>query len=185
MSPESDPNPYAPPAAALDAGRPAELPEIVPARRLTRFAGSVLDGLIVGLPGAVLVFAMGGIDEQAPFKLPAATLVAFVALNLGFLGLNIWLWSKRAQSIGKVIVRTRITTPDGRPASLKRILVRQLPLFLLSVAPEFLRAPANLLSLVDALPIFSDERRCLHDHWAGTIVVEAGPGNDPANVERA
>jgi uncharacterized RDD family membrane protein YckC len=61
-----------------------------------------------------------------------------------------------------------------------RIIVRdtgELPGFLRGVLlrvwlPAAVNQACSLFSLVDALWIFGDERRCLHDLIAGTIVVE-------------
>jgi uncharacterized RDD family membrane protein YckC len=98
-----------------------------------------------------------------------------ILLGLGgigiFLAFNGYLLAKHGQTIGKRLVRTRIVSikddsilPFGRVVGL-----RYLPLWIIGQVP--LLGP--LISLIDSLFIFRKDRRCLHDHLAGTRVVTA------------
>ena len=84
--------------------------------------------------------------------------------------MNGYLLAKRGQTIGKVIVGTRIVdVADGRVPKLVRSLgVRYGTIWLVSLIPFV----GGLLSLLDALVIFRRDRRCLHDLSAGTKVVK-------------
>ena len=190
MTSDAGSNPYTPPSAPLDLPPSDQAPLIQKSRRLTRFAGAFLEGLITGIPGLIVLFAMGAVGDPAAVQPFQPAYVVNLAISLAFFGLNLWLWSTRAQSIGKAIVGMRIAALDGRPATLNRLLIRQVPLFLLGLLAGLSSNPlaAGLLGtvmLVDVLAIFLPDRRCLHDYWAGTIVVEASPVNDPAEVARA
>jgi uncharacterized RDD family membrane protein YckC len=64
----------------------------------------------------------------------------------------------------------RVVRRDGSHCGLARIFfARYLPVTLLGAVPFV----GGLVSLVDALLIFRDDRRCLHDEIADTIVVKA------------
>jgi len=85
-----------------------------------------------------------------------------------FLVLQGYLLVTRSQSIGKVLLKTRIVRCDGTHASAFRILgLRHGVIFLMTV----LSLVATIFSLVDCLLIFRKSRRCLHDLIADTTVV--------------
>jgi uncharacterized RDD family membrane protein YckC len=68
--------------------------------------------------------------------------------------------------LGIMIVRT-----DGSPCGfVNGVLLRNWVIYVLL---SFLPFVNYLVWLIDALMIFGDERRCLHDHIAGTRVVVA------------
>jgi uncharacterized RDD family membrane protein YckC len=71
------------------------------------------------------------------------------------------------QTIGKRILRIKIVRADtGRNAGFVRnVFLRSFLNALLSVIPFY--------ALVDALAIASPKNRCIHDHIAGTVVVNA------------
>lgn len=75
---------------------------------------------------------------------------------------HILMWSWWGQTVGKMAVHIKVTRPDGDGLSLGRSALR---LFALGLAmlPLF-------LGVLTAL--FDGRRRALHDHLAGTVVVE-------------
>ena len=93
-------------------------------------------------------------------------------LFLGFiavLGFNLYYLHRDGQTLGKKVVGIRILRSDTSTCELWRVSVQRfLPISLLGAIP--LLGP--LISLVDALMIFGEERRCLHDLIADTIVVD-------------
>jgi uncharacterized RDD family membrane protein YckC len=155
-------NPYAAPKAAIQDAPTAE-PEL--ATLWQRFAGNFVDGVVMTLawvPGSVL--APRYLGEQHPL-IPVLIVVPVLVL----LGLQLWMVIRHRASIGKRVMKARMTRPDGGEAPVWRIvLLRALPVAVLSAVPV-----ANLLVLVDALFIFGKPRRCLHDYLGGTIVVKA------------
>jgi len=167
-------NPYAAPAAAVadEASRDMEL-----AGRGTRLGAVLIDGLIFSLgvmPMIIAVFVLGGMANMKD----ARSMEIGVALGIGvgallFLGVVAWncvLLHRRGQTIAKKLLGIRVVRKDGSRCGLARIFfARYLPVTLLGMVPFV----GGLVSLVDALLIFRDDRRCLHDEIADTIVVVA------------
>lgn len=169
----SDPR-FAPPATDPTVVLPEG--EAPLASRWLRFAGSVLDGLVMG---AIASVVMGGsyliFGEQAMAALLGESLMATLSsavIGFGiFLLVNGYLLATRGQSVGKAAVGTRIVSADdGRLVPFGRIvLLRQLPPAFVGLLPF----PYVILSLIDPLFIFRQDRRCIHDLIAGTKVVRA------------
>ena len=84
--------------------------------------------------------------------------------NIG-LALTQWvLLSRQGQSIGKIALGIRIERPDGSlPGFLRAVVLRDWVLGLF--------AATGVLALIDALFLFDEERRALHDLLADTRVV--------------
>lgn len=82
---------------------------------------------------------------------------------------NIVLLTIRGQSIGKMLLGIQIVgSPDGaRAGFFKAVLLRW---FLFAII-EGIRLIGPVLMLGNALLIFRADRRCMHDHVAGTKVV--------------
>lgn len=84
-----------------------------------------------------------------------------------------WNWSwlaKYGQSVGKRMLNMRVVMSNGEPATMGRLVGMRLFVGrgILGIIPFY--------GLVDALFIFRDDRRCVHDHVADTIVVRTPPG---------
>jgi uncharacterized RDD family membrane protein YckC len=162
--PEITENPYATPTSAL-----AEAPVVGPghAGRGTRLAAALVDGVLFAA-----VFALG-FALPATTRSPEAGQWGLILVLLGFVGLivvNAVLLGRNGQTIAKYWFRIRVARPDGSNPGLARIfLARYLPVTVLSLVPLV----GGLVSLVDALMIFRDNHRCLHDEIADTVVVKA------------
>ena len=81
---------------------------------------------------------------------------------------------RNAQTIGKKLVGIKVARKDGSRASLARIfwlrnVVNALVGMVLLVVP-FL---GGFYSIIDSLMIFGEQRRCIHDYIADTIVIRA------------
>ena len=164
-------NPYAAPAAAVadEAPRAQAL-----ADRGTRLAAVLLDGIFIGLAMVPLIFvavSMGG--RGADGSVGAAQIAGIAIAAVLVLGLLVWnciLLERAGQTIAKKMLGIRVVRRDGSHCGLARIFVaRYLPVTVLGMIPFI----GSLVSLVDALLIFRDDRRCLHDEIADTIVVTA------------
>jgi uncharacterized RDD family membrane protein YckC len=152
------------------------------ASRSTRFGAAIIDNIAISIGSAGVGYAFGALVGVSGFW---NVLVEYV-LGLVVTCIVQILLFRDGQSLGKRITNIRIVEhATGRTASVARILgLRILPLMLLSYATFFVLgwaypgrvifvgAAALVLSLVDVLPIFGGERRCLHDYLAGTKVVE-------------
>jgi uncharacterized RDD family membrane protein YckC len=165
-------NPYAPPRAEV---HDPEVEHAALAGRWMRLVAAILDGLIFvimvyGLAAVAFVMAGGpasiDVDPEAE---ATASLFAVIGGCVGlipFLLLN-WLFVVRnGQSIAKKIVGIKVVRTDGSRASLARIFwLRNVVNILLGVVP--------LYGLIDILFIFGDQRQCIHDKLADTIVINA------------
>ncbi len=91
-------------------------------------------------------------------------------LVLGLLIWNLMMLHRTGQTIGKRVMGVRIVRADGSRAGLGRIfLLRMLVPGLASAIPYI----GAIFALANPLWIFGDQRRCLHDLIADTIVVNA------------
>lgn len=163
-------NPYAPPKGAVRDVDSAD--NLEPADRIIRLAAAILDGIIAGVmiyvPALIVIAATGGFNENGE---PSETAV-IVGGSLAFIGGIVWLWltilyvARNGQTIAKKMVGIKVVRTDGSKASLGRIWwLRNFVNGLLGIIP--------LYSLIDVLFIFGEQRQCIHDKIADTIVVRA------------
>ena len=119
----------------------------------------------------MLLIAAGGLQtllrsDFGKVDPPDSALYVWIAFILAFIPFAalyfVLLWSWRGQTIGMMAVHIKLLTRANGRVSLSRSALRLLG-YAASVAPLF-------LGLVIAL--FDRERRALHDHLAGTVVVE-------------
>ena len=163
-------NPYAAPLAPVEdiAGD-----EVVLADRGSRLGAVLLDGVAVMICVLPALFAVPWLERSGGSPNPVAVGAMWVLLVLGLgalLAVNmVWL-HRYGQTVGKRLLKIKVLRSDGSRCPLSRImLARWLPVTLLGYVP--LVGP--IVGLVDALMIFRDDRRCLHDLIADTIVVKA------------
>ena len=162
-----DRNPYSPPA--VESVWTPQRHETELASRWARLGGSFLDGIMVLLFTLPLLFLFGFFENfpDEPLSLGDQLFIGVLGLGIWF-ALNAYALAKRSQTLGKIVVGTRIVRSDGGHASFGRIV------WLRYVAMQFLGMVPFVL-IVDALMIFGSSRRCLHDHLADTIVVNVAP----------
>jgi uncharacterized RDD family membrane protein YckC len=165
----SEENPYAAPDADVDVDTnvAGEL-----AGRWRRFGGAILDGVLMI---AFLFPAMYGVGywEKAMAQEETAMDIALVG-GIGiavFLVLNGYLLATSGQTIAKRLLKMRIVSvTDNKILPIgKVLLLRYLPFWVIGQVPIV----GQIMGLVNPAFIFGAERRCLHDHLAGTKVVMA------------
>jgi uncharacterized RDD family membrane protein YckC len=131
--------------------------------RSDRFVANFVDNFIIFIP------IMGAGVAAAIFSRNSALVgMAFLLgalATLGVLGYQVYL-AQYGQSIGKRMRRLRVVRTDGSPASLGRILL------LRNFVPWVIGSFCGFFGLIDALVIFTDERRCIHDLLADTKVIK-------------
>lgn len=100
-------------------------------------------------------------SESLPMPARLAALVAV----LGLVCYQVYLLTVRGQTIGKRLLGIRVVRKDtGENGGFKtNVLLRGLVNGVLNFVPVYFFA--------DSLMIFRENRRCLHDYIAGTIVV--------------
>jgi uncharacterized RDD family membrane protein YckC len=166
-------NPYAPPQAVVqDIADPAA--GILLADRGTRLGAAILDGLVVAL--MVYLPLIGGLVADGIAETgatePGSGAGVLIGTGLALVGFVAWLWltikylRANGQSIGKKACRIKILRRDGSPVSVSRVIwLRNGLNMLIGLIPVY--------GLVDALFIFGEARRCVHDYLADTIVIKA------------
>jgi uncharacterized RDD family membrane protein YckC len=144
-----------------------------------RFFGAIIDVLLSAacvLVPMLLVKTLTGSPISSGFVKWLLVLPSYA--------IQAYLVAHRGQSLGKIVVKTRIVTADGRQAGLYRgFVLRQLPFIapgLLVSLLLYLGEPAafvqplgtliKIVSAIDTLFILGTSRRCLHDYFAGTRV---------------
>ncbi|MEZ4374933.1 MAG: RDD family protein [Polyangiaceae bacterium] len=139
----------------------------IKAERGTRFAAKLIDGLCdVGamLPGLAILFAGGAANEEA------LTVVGVLVMVAGLLGVAIYQWIgivKSGQTVGKRMMKIKVVKQDGSAVDfVSGVVLRN---WILAIAAQVVGA----IGLVDALMIFTEQRRCLHDMLASTDVIVA------------
>ena len=157
-------DPYTPPAADLDTDiLPMEL-----AGRGTRFLAALIDGIISAVLLGSVMAAFGIFDNIQNMGLVQTLTINLVGLVV-FACVHGYLLKHYGQTVGKRVLGIKIVALDGSLVDLPNlILKRYLPITLCSAVPFV----GPILPLVDVLFIFSGERRCVHDHIAGTKVIK-------------
>jgi uncharacterized RDD family membrane protein YckC len=139
------------------------------AERGDRFVAHLVDNLIIFAPYIAAV-VLGGILSAIIKDKDGVAMGAFSCMGalgtLGMAGYQLYLVSQTGQTIGKRMKGIRVVRMDGSIASLGRILL------LRNFLPGCIGSLCGLFSLTDALFIFGDERRCLHDMIADTKVIK-------------
>jgi uncharacterized RDD family membrane protein YckC len=178
MQPQSNFNPYAPPTAAVDQGLNMNLGGYELADRGTRLGAVLIDGLLMAaaaLPAGVLAIFLGVFSSNA-FGRGDAELAMYGALGLMglmVLAFQIYQWyliATTGQSLGKRWLGVQIVRVDGTPLGFVHgVILRSWVMGAIGNIPLV----GGIASIVNILMIFGDERRCLHDHLAGTRVIVA------------
>lgn len=129
------------------------------ATRMSRLGAALLDGAIGAVPYAL------AIGESAPVPLRLVGAAGLLAL----IGYQLYSVSTRGQTIGKRLLSIRVVLKETgeNGGFVVNVLKRGLVTGLLNLIPGFF--------LVDSLFIFREDRRCIHDFIAGTIVVNGHP----------
>ena len=164
---EKEQNWYATPQAAVAdvGGLSATDLEARKASRGQRLGAAVIDGVVVGV-GAMLAAIGGAAASKGDGGMVAISIGMLILL--GVLVVNCVLLHQNAQTIGKRLLGIKIVRTNGDRIGLGRIIgMRIIPIGLLGAIPYL----GSLVSLVDSLMIFGNERRCLHDMIADTIVI--------------
>ncbi len=170
------------PVGAQTGRAPTEL-----ADRGMRFLSWLLDnviGTIVVLPGALmigvtvimeLILQRGEVTPEFTGR-AAIGLVLLMVGGLALLITQVWLLTVRGQTLGKLILGIRIVRlRDGaNPGFLKAVVIRWVAPGLIQMMLNILPPLGLIFFIVDSCFIFRDDRRCLHDLMADTIVVKAG-----------
>lgn len=181
-------NPYA--ASATPLGQEAiHPPEIVLASRFKRLVARIIDSIVEGIVFwlCVLLFpavrsaqnqAMENsladvenfeVDFWSDIVMPTFSIesLAFWLFGIGITFIcHAYLLARFGQTIGKRMLKIRIVKQDSyrTPTLTRSFGIRECGIYLLQWIP--------ILPLIDVLWIFGEQRKCLHDLWSGTIVID-------------
>lgn len=164
-------NPYAAPRAPV--ASPVNTAELVRADRGTRLGAYLLDGILYAAcftPGYVQL-SLAGADSPVAYGALGTGISVLAALaGLALFACNLWLLHAHGQTVAKRWLDIRIVRGDGSRAGLGRLFwLRMFVPGLIGAIPCL----GTLFTLADALAIFGDDKRCLHDMMADTLVVVA------------
>ena len=181
-------NPYASSATPLkqEESRP---PKIVLASRFKRLIARIVDSLVEGVVFwlCVLLFpvfrdaqnrAMESslpdmenleIDFWTDIVLPTFSIESLAFWLFGIVITFVcqaYLLAQYGQTIGKRMLKIRIVKQDSyrTPTLTRSFGIRECGIYLLHWIP--------FLPLIDVLGIFGEQRKCLHDLWSDTIVID-------------
>ncbi len=137
------------------------------ASRWQRLSGKIIDAVLqalLGIVGWVLVILLVSDAQFADVPVLSIVMSFFSSTTIAII--NWFLISKYGQSIGKMMVGTRIVMEeDGSlPGFLNGVVLRSWIALALQAVPFF--------TLIDALWIFGDKVQCVHDLIAGTRVIQ-------------
>lgn len=161
-------NPYQAPQASVYEPLSAshgELELADPGARLLAQLINAFGAVVMMGVGIVPFFTLG--QGETPgcghFVLIAIMLLVWISWN--------WSWlAKYDQSVGKRMMNIRVVRSSGERASMGRLVG------LRYLVGSLVLGQIPFYGIVDALFVFRDDRRCVHDHVADTIVVKTPPG---------
>jgi uncharacterized RDD family membrane protein YckC len=121
---------------------------------------------------------MGAFDHiSAGQQIPIQMRIMLGVIGLiAYFVLHGYLLATQGQTIGKSMLEIRIADMSGRKVDFADIVFRR---FAPVVIVGYIPCIGSILSLVDICFIFAPDRRCVHDHIAGTRVIKghfASPG---------
>jgi uncharacterized RDD family membrane protein YckC len=143
------------------------------ATRGKRLAAAIID-IIIFLPLVIIIARPLGLIDFEPTEAPPEfdleqTIQLFIISQVLFLLVQGYLLHTRGQSIGKVILKTRIVAMDGKMLGLGKLYFIRYFVFSLIAQIPVIGATINICNI---LFIFGKEQRCLHDRLAGTKVID-------------
>lgn len=161
-------NPYDAPQSNLEKNDNEN--SVVLAARGSRLLAALIDGLI-GAVVAVPFWFLSGLWDYIATGTSAPLTFILASGVYGFLCfalIHYYFLNKNGQTVGKKILKIRITGVDDQLKGAPNLLAkRYLPISIVSLIPLI----GSLLMLINILFIFRKDRRCLHDLVAGTKVV--------------
>ena len=133
-----------------------------------RFMGALIDSIIAAVLVSIVLAAF--FLQGASFfeRLTSDRVMVFVIGTICLVVVQGYPLLARGQTIGKIVMKTKIVDLQGNlPTAVKVLGFRYIAFNAVGLIPWV----GSLVRLADVLFIFASDRRCLHDHVAGTQVV--------------
>lgn len=145
---------------------------VTPASRLDRFWASLIDGLIMIAFIMPVMYLTGIYDDISNGIKPSFTYILLIVLMtiIVFILFNGKLLSRSGQTIGKRALGIKIVTLSGELPEVKDLLLKRYGVYLLI---GYIPIIGQLLSFVNIVLIFGSQKRCGHDFFAETTVVNS------------
>lgn len=156
-----------------DSGRSESADDIhLLASRWDRLWAALIDGITMMCIIVPLMYFTGGIDDIANDIEPSMTYNLFMSAMsiIIFIILHGKLLVNNGQTIGKKILGIKIVDLNGNLPTVKEHLLKRYAFYFISGQIPLV---GPFISLLNLLFIFSKSKRCLHDHLAGTVVVNS------------
>jgi uncharacterized RDD family membrane protein YckC len=148
----------------------------------SRVGAALLDGLVVGVGGLVLLAIVGAVFSVGFFASDTAGIVSVViGLMLAFSAFAViallyapfMMARTDGQTLGKMAMGIRVVRVNGEPMTFGSAMLREVAVKWLLFGVVGSSTTFGLAWLVDVLwPLWDDENRALHDLIAGTRVVK-------------
>ena len=164
-------NIYEPPQSKIDMDT-ADVADDPLASRWSRLWASLLDSLIMMFIILPAMYFTGGFDVISTGEEPSLgyNLAIGVLGFIVFFILNTHLLINKGQTIGKSVLGIKIVDLDGNLPVFKNHILKRYAVYFL---PGQVPIVGQMFSIVNILFIFGAQKRCIHDHAAGTKVVDA------------
>jgi len=137
-----------------------------------RLAAAFVDGFIIGIPfmaALIAIFGFNGIKPMIENNRMLYFVIVTIIVQLFYLTVNGRLLYKYGQTIGKKYLEIKIVDLNNKlPVLSSSYGLRYFIPALFSFVPFI----GRFLALIDILFIFRKDRRCIHDHIAGTKVIK-------------
>lgn len=130
-----------------------------------RLGAILIDGVViwVAMMALIIPVALRNADARSQAdSLFIAVTIAALLVPVVYESLMLWKWG---QTLGKMALGIKVVRTDESPVTAVQAAGRALSRTVMAVT--------RILGLIDALMVFSANRRTLHDRLAGTLVVNA------------
>ncbi|MCP5064035.1 MAG: RDD family protein [Ignavibacteriae bacterium] len=142
------------------------------ALRSQRFFAALIDILVTLVPINLILFFTFHINDIIIAQLEYGYYFAFgmlLIIQITFFMMNGWLLYKYGQTIGKAILKIKIIDQNKKlPDLMTSYVIRYLFISIMPLIPLF----GILIMMIDFILIFQKDRKCIHDHLAGTTVIK-------------
>ena len=168
------PNIYSPPDADLDRtsgeSKSVYTDENL-ASRWARLGAYLIDSILLILPFVAFYVLTGASNNAADQNFSVSEQLFYYVLGLAqYLVMHGYLLHRRGQTIGKWVLGIEIVSfKSNKILPLWKVFfVRYMPQVVVAIIPFV----GFLLAIINDLFIFRKDKRCIHDHLAGTKVVK-------------
>jgi uncharacterized RDD family membrane protein YckC len=175
----------APPPGAYGGAGAAAVPFASGTYRLagwwSRVGAALIDGLIIGVGGILLLIVFGAVfsagffasDEAGVISLIVGLMLAFGAFAIVSLLYAPWMMARtNGRTLGRMAMNIRVVRADGRPMTLGLAMLREVAVKWLLFGVIGGSVTFGLSSLLDVLwPLWDEENRALHDFIVNTRTI--------------